>query len=428
MLPGVSFATATNEAALSTAIQTVAAANGWTVTNASTTPANSVWFQSSGEDGCSNVCGGLFVDTTNRQFRAFCAADIDSSSIISANVSGYVNGDATSAGHAINAETTLQWPARDNATSYSYAIVANRDAIVVEVVYTSSANSAQGLIYIGKVEAVGHPFQTQARAKIASVGAGSAGTQRLITLDRNITAMLKDTGAGGATFPNDPAQQQLFFQVVGGPSSDFASAERRQIVPGTLATSGGVTVFEVNVAAAGGTSKLFTAAQRYANNRGAGDIVRMHAEPNIAMAGANTSGSSIFGSGSNQQLASWDAFGGQSATVSPLLVNSVSNTASNEGPDPTSNRAPYYSVYMDINASVTSILAQSSNEGQKNVGRLYHCILVPNQSQPNFALFRINNDAARRYRVLNKNVGAGLALPGTIDGSSNVQFGVGPGW
>jgi hypothetical protein len=430
MIPGVAFGTAVDEAALTSAVSTLAAANGWTVTSVGTTPANSVWYQSPGEDGTSNIVGGLQPDTVGRQMRGWCAADLDTTGLVNANVGGYVNNDAAGVGHSVQAETVLAWPARDLVSVYNYAVVANRDAIAVIVVYISGGNAAQGAMYIGKTEPMaGRYFQTYAKAKIASVAAGSNGNQRLVTLDRNITAMLKDTGPGGLTYPSDPAQQTLLFQTVGGPATDFAMAERQQIVPGTLATSGGVTVFEVNVAKV--SSKLFGAGQRYANNRGTGDIVRMMAEPNITAVGAATLGGEIFeGSPTpTQVLASWDAFGGQSAALAPLVANQESNSASTAAPDPLTNRTPFYSAYLLTNTSVTNILAQPSSEGQKDIGRLYHFILVPNQSQPNFAFFRVNADAARRYRVLSLTGGAGGKPPSPrVAGSTVVQYGIGPGW
>lgn len=429
MIPSVVYGTAADETALAVAIQTLAAANGFTVTAAGTTPANSRWFQSSGEDGCSNIVFGIIPDAVARTMRAFTAADLDTAAVVSASVGGYTNNDSVAAATRVQAQTSLSWAARDNpSSSYTYAIVANRDGVSGMVVYVSGGVAAQGFFCFGKTAAVsGRFFQTQAKARIATVGAGSIGAQRLVTLDRNITAMLKDTGAGGLTYPNDPTQQLLFFQCVAGTGADFAQVGRRQIVPGTLATVGGVTRFEINVAQA--SSKLFGAGQRYANNNGANDIVRMMAEPTIAICGAATANTQPF-AGTATCLAAWDGYGGQGSAITFLLANENTTDTASETPDPLVNRAPYYNMYALINVAVTALPAETNSESYKNIGRIPHAILLPNMSQGNFAFFRIDSNAARRFRVLSKGL-TGLGLPSAINGGgsgTSQGYAVGPGW
>lgn len=425
-LPVTQIGVAADEPALIAAIQTLANTKGWTTYGPLlTTPADSVWFVSSGEDGCSRIVGGLVKGST-RIMRAMTAADIDTFGFISANVGGYLHNDSAALGtpiQAFTADTTTVWATRDIASSYTYLVAVSLDSIAVLVTYISSGIKAQGFIYIGKTEpCFGRLFQAQAKAKIASVGAGSNANQRLITMDRNITSMLKDP----ATYTVEPATyaQRLMFQAVaaGAPDSpDFSQVERIKIVSGTVLTSGGVTTIEIDVTTG---VKLAAVARRYSANRGAGDIVRVFAEPSMAICGGTTN--VVVGpfSGSNGAIAPWDAYGGQGADLFCHLSNQWNLRESAGDPSSISTRTVPFRIYVVHNVINTGKQPQTDNQGSKNVGALINAMIVANAGQADHAFLRVDGRFEERWRIIDHTA---LALPSAFNGNDGV-WAVGPGW
>jgi hypothetical protein len=431
MIPQTSGATAVaDEAALVTAISAMATAAGWSVTSAGTTPANSVWYQSTGEDGLHNIVGGLLPDTTARRMSAFIAADLDAFGIVSGNVGGYTNDDAVAVATPVQVQTnSAQWPQRDLGVSYRYIMAVNKNAIAVLVTYESGGNSAQGVIYIGTSEPSGaRLLQVQATARIASVGAGSIGTQRLITLDRDIRRGLKD----GTAYPSDPYTQALQFQCVAagvGDAPDFAMLERIPIVAGTLSAAGAPTTFEIDVSTG---VKLAQPGGRYASNRGAGDLVRLSIEPNIVLCGASATSGNPFPSNSDLfcALTAWDGYCGQRDGLHVTLANRHSVDVADHNPCEISNKTAYYPIYAvirDIEGNLVNQVDGTVFKGFKNCGALHNLILIPNQNQPDLSFFRVSNDPARRYRIQEYDGSQGISGP-ALGFTSPVCYAVGAGW
>lgn len=417
MMPTVSFGTAADENALIAAIAAAATTAGWTIYDTTTDPSGSTWFVSEGTDGTSWIVGGL-VKGTGDTIRTIVGSDIDTTSIVSANVSGYVHDDTAALGSPVQylgPDGTL-WAAR-TVGSYTYRIVASLDGIAVLVSYTATT-PAQGFVYIGKVEPQVRLFSAQAKALITSVGAGSVGTQRLVTLDRDITAMLKDP----ADWPGEPAgyAQRLFFQAKATDLANFSQVERVAIVSGTLATSGGVTVFEIDVSTG---VKLAAPGRRYASNQGAGDIVRLMSETTVVLAGAATV--LPFGPFDTPSGVAFDAYGGQSTTVDARLRNQRGTTyATSEVPVSLTNRYPPSRAYLIHTTNETGKVAQADLQGVKMTGALYHLLWWPNTGQADDTFVDLNGDSGLRYRVIGNNT---LAVPGTATGVEMI-WSIGPGW
>lgn len=424
-MPTVSLGTAADEDALIQAIEDAATTAGWTTYGpAGTTPSDSTWFVSSGSDGCSWLVAGL-VKGTGNTIRTLVGSDIDTTSIVSANIGGYTHDDTAALGspvQAIGADGTY-WDAR-TAGSYRYRIVASLDGIAVLASYTGTL-AAQGFIYLGKVEPQVRLFSAQAKAEVVSVGTGSNVNQRLVTLDRNITSMLKDPAA----WPGEPAgyAQQLFFQAKASDLANFAQTTRAPIVSGTLATSGGVTTFEINVATG---SKLAAPGRRYASNQGAGDLVRLMSETTLAFAGAVSGLSDPFGSG---QPVAWDAYAGQSASLLARLYNSRSiisdagganALAQSEDPLNLTFRYAPSRLYAVHTNNETGKIAQADLQGVKQVGALYNALWWANGGQADDSFLDLNGDLNLRYRVL---ANGPLAVPGFGTGTEMI-WSVGPGW
>jgi hypothetical protein len=417
MMPTVSFGTAADEAALITAIAAAATTAGWTTYASSTVPAGSTWFTSPGTDGCSWIVGGL-VKGTGNNIRTLVGSDIDTTSIVSASTGGYVHNDTAALGSPVQyvGPDGALWFSRTSG-SYTYRIVASLDAIAVLLSFTSTTD-AQAFIYIGKVEPQTRLFSAQAKALITSVGAGSSGTQRLVTLDRDITAMLKDP----ADWTGEPAgyAQRLFFQAKATDLANFAQTERIAIVSGTLATSGGVTTFEIDVSTG---VKLAAPGRRYASNQGAGDIVRLMSETTVVF-----SGSSIalvyqpFGTAAG---VSFDAYSGQSTSVAARIYNTRGPAyATSEVPVTLTNRYPPSRAYLIHTTNETGKVAQADLQGRKMVGALYHVLWWPNTGQADDTFINLNGSASTRYRVLGN---AQLPVPGTGPGTEMI-WSIGPGW
>ena len=430
-LPSTGFGRAATEAALIEALRAAAAAKGWTTYTVGTTPANSVWFRSNGEDGCSLIAGGL-VSTTTGRMRGATAVDVNSYGLTvggSASVGGYTNNDtgglaAANRVQAITPDTTTAWETRDGASQYTYAYAISLDSIACVVDYTAAGVRTQGVIYIGKTEpTAGRLFSCQAKAKIDSVGAGSNGTQRLVTLDRDITAMLKDL----SSWPNDPYQMKLLFQVGETPSAaaDFGLVQRIGIVSGTLTTTGGKTAFEILVTG----NKLDSATGRYANNRGAGDLVRLMNETNVVLCAADSSGSIVgaFTATSQTALAAWDGYCGQGAALNCALANRVSSNESDQDPVGLANEIIPYRMHVVTFDQNTSLIAQADGQGKKDVGALINLCMFANSGRPNFSFVRLDARAEERWRILEHVAGAGIAPP-SFFGASDGVYAVGPGW
>ena len=429
MIPQVAGPTlVADEAALVSAISALATATGWTVISAGTTPANSVWYQSPGEDGLHNIVGGLLGDTTVRRVSGFTAADLDTFGIVGANVGGYTNNDAAGVATPVQSQTDTaasDWVVRDIVSGYRYIAVANLNAIAVLVTYEAGGNSAQGFIYIGTTEPCGaRLLQTQAKARIASVGPGSIGAQRLITLDRDITLPLKD----GTQYPVDPYTQALQFQCVASApvdAPDFAMLERIPIVAGTLSAPGVNTSFEIDVTTG---AKLAAAGGRYDLLRGAGDLVRLMTEPNTTWVGASVTHSIVFNRTTNNSIAAWDSYCGQAAKLDIVGSNQQSNDVQQHNPCEISNKSGYYPIYAVQYQIETGLVAQPDYEGMKNTGALFHTIIVPEQNQPDLSFFRIAGDPARRYRTQEYLGGAAEGLATPIEFYQFACWAIGGGW
>jgi hypothetical protein len=300
--------------------------------------------------------------------------------------------------------------------------------------YLSGGQPAQAVLYIGRVEAPARELYRQARAKVVS-STLVAGTIYTIELDRNINPALKDTGAGGATYPADPAQQRLFFQprIVDGAAPNavgFAMTERVQIEPGTLTlTGGGNTQFDIDVSTG---AKLFTVGCRY-DTPGVDltqDLVSVLAEPTVAVC-AGSATSARLSAVAQFAISSWDAYGGQRGLAGNCLDVVLENMRSTNSeptsdPDRLSNRTAWYPLYALTYDIETGKIAQASSEGSKNVGQLVPVlIMTANNSAGNNARFTINSDPNRSYRVMARTL-AGVAPPGSM--ATDLCFATGPGF
>lgn len=419
------FGIAADETAFLTALKALATSAMWTVVDALTTPVGSVWFTSNGESGYNQICAGI-LDTGSR-FRCYTAADFDPVGFVTPGLqAGYTNYD--SLGHAspsIAQTSATAMPTRDGGAPYVYAMSADRDSIRFTLRYLSGAAPAQTFGYLGTVDPHGPGLATMARARIETVTPLGGSVRILLNCD--ITNALKDTGPGTA-FPADPAQLRLFFQTVYSPgilTSEFAQTERAPaIVPLSLTTVGGKTQLDIPLVAPAVT-KLFGAGQRYDSGRGAGDLVRMHSMPTLAIIGGSNAGATPFTGLTQAALAAWDGFGGQGVFIDVTLRNYISVTESTSDPDVVTNRVHWYAMYVLPIDQATSIIAQTS-EGKKTCGALHGAIMTVNNAYPDLAIFTINNDLDRRYMLM---VQTGLALlPPSTFSSNDLCYAVGPGF
>lgn len=428
-VPATSFVTAADEAALIDAIRVLAnTTTWWTTFNTSTQPSGSVWFRSNGSDGTSLIAGGLQVASGANRIQAAPAVDINTYGFTisgNSNVGGWTNNDTggVPVANRVQAFTTASattYAARDNATSYKALITIGPDSIACITSFTSGGLNAKGVIYIGTtVSHAGRLFQTQAKAKIETVGAGSIGTQRLITLDRNITSMLKD----GVAFPQDPYQQYLMFQVGQTPSvaDDFALTQRIPIVASTLTTTSGKTAFEISVAGA----KLASATGRYANNRGAGDFVRLMSTPNVAISVADENLSFSFSSvNTNICHTAFDAYGGQGAALECLLTNDRANSEVDLDPVALGGWLAPFHVYLLVTENNTSLIPQADTQGLKNIGTTVNLMYSSNDGRSNFTTVRYGRRVEDKWRVL----GAGGLQHPNVPTPFDGLWMVGPGW
>ena len=416
---------ATDEADLLDKIKTFAESAGWTVVSSSTTPSNTYWFESSGEDGLHHIVGGFQSDTSSRVMRGFTAVDLDRYSIVSANIAGYTNNDAVDSTTPVTSGTGVSVSAdfedRDTDTEYRYIAVANKDAIVVLLQYTSSAADAGGLLYLGIPEPVaGRMLQKQARARIYSVSDGSIAQQKTITLDRNITLALKDT----TSYPSDVHVQSLQFQSVVSGSSEagFALVERIPIVSGSLTTVSGRTQFEINTVSG---SKLAASGGRYDSGDGANDIVSLMCEPNIVICGARNDNSNTWSNNRENIITAWDAYCGQQAQINLLIANEHGNSVAQHDPELHSQRTVWYAAYCICRQIQTGLVTQADGEGYKNIGKLKHFIILPNQGQSALTYFAINGDLTNGIYLCH---GYNEGLPMFFSISSNTVMAIGPGW
>lgn len=442
-----------DEAALLTVIASEATAAGWTVWGpAGTVPANSYWFRSLGENGHLNIAGGLEPDYVNLCVLGLVAADIDTRGLVSPSVGGYVNNDSTGPGTPQQAKTdtgAYRMSFRNPGTPYTYRIAVDLDAIRVLIGYESAAFlSAQAVFYIGTFDPTSDDLEVQATARVAAVAPGVIGPGLVppipsvqITLDGDITNGLKDTGAAPApAFPNDPAQQRLFFQVVDDgtmPVGDAFQVERAlAIVPSSLTTVGGLTQIEVPLVTTPGQSKLFQqgSGQRYDALRGVGDLVRLCAQPTMTIVCGSAAAGRFPDRGRQQAILSWDVFGGQrgaAAPIEPDLVNYNTRLESVLDPDTITLRYSYWRIYaqlaeLAVVETESSIIPQDA-EGVKLYGAPVGLIFVCNIGQPDLSLYQINGDLNQRYCSLENISGAGLGPPPNMQ-TAGMCWAVGPGF
>lgn len=435
-LPIPAFNQVSTETALITDIATTASLAGWsTFGPASTTPAGSVWFQSSGSSGDDNIVGGL-LDNGARQIQGYTAADLDTHAIVSASVGGYVNSDPanTTATKVSSSTSVSNWPVRNIGATITYLIVVSRDSINVLCTYlTAGAKHAQCVIHIGHPEPVnGHGVQNVAYAKLLSIDASTPATT-IITLDRNITIALKDR----SVFTTDYIQAPMFISVAtaGMSNTDFALAQRIPILDNSLSTISGKTTFQINATVAskltgspGGTPS------RYRSGRGVGDIVRLDARPNLCYAFGDGSGSSV-SKGGHGCIASWDAFGGQRAGLQCLSGRRelTPATLANVHPAIETNRWVTYRLSSILTDKETTMLPQTDNQGMKNVGCLRGIIESSyiNGQISDFDILTLDLQRGLRYRTLGvKAAGDGLSgiSSSALDLSPNKTMAIGPGW
>lgn len=399
-IPKTTTGEAADETALLAVIDALATSAGLTVTVVGTKHI----YQGTGEDGLRNICFAI-DEVGTRQFQMETGVDVDRWSIIGGSVDLFTNNDIVGAATPAHATTTTNWDARDLVSTYRYSITASKDGLSGLIRFISGGQPAQGILLGQPAYSHADRLLAQAGAKIASVGAGSSGSQRLITLDRDITAALTEG-------------QTIFFQPVADatmPASDFAQVERAEILAGTLATPGGVTAFEVTVDKTLGTSKLFLSSAnggRYASNRGAGDIVRLCAEPTIVMCAADDSGiGTTFNGANNTALASWDRFGGQNADLD-VYVGHQSETFENDAaPMAMNGQHGFWPAYVTMNDTEDGVLSGATTAGLGTVGVLPHLAFIADNAIPDFALAEIDWDSNRRYCVMEVSGSNGLGLP-----------------
>ena len=408
------------------------------------------WFQSPGEDGMHNIVCGIERDgVSSNRIQAYTAVDFNTTVMNGVTgltaQTGYTNNDAGGAtAHVTSATGTTpftSWAARTNATAYAYAMVCNKDGIACWGDYTSSGGDSQFFICLGRTIAHTRGLYQQARAKVATVGAGTSANQRLITLDRDILAALKDNGTVGSPFPSDTFVQSLFFQTVEDDAivaaCDFAKTERAAIVADTLENSGGVTRFEIVVDKAVTTTKLFgtaaTTDDRYSARATecAGDIVAVHAEPTVAVCGGGAGGTiAIFTGTANNSIVMCDAWGGQAARIDVILSNRRTATETNTDPDKVTLHNNWFHMNAVVNDLVTGIPVQANEEGRKIVGHLPNAIMtVKDDTSPqSFSTYTIDHDMSRTYYVMARISPNGLAAPSGFPGASggDLCYAVGP--
>lgn len=433
----VSSGIASDEDALVAAIASLASTVGWTVYGpAGTYPAGSYWFVSPGEDGCSHIVGGLLANSTTRRMRPMIAADIDTSGIANANVGGWMNNDAvaiSTPAQAFPAESNTIWYNRDAGLDYYYWLVIDLDAITCFVTYTALGVLAQGIIEIGCPEDSlhGRKLYSQAKAKIDSIATN--GADRTITLDRDITAALKDRSA----YPSDPHTMRLFFQPInshggGAEDNDFGMVERFPIVDGTLTTVGGQTQFDIAIS--GGAKLGGAAGRRYNDNRGVGDIVRLSARPNyITCIAAQNEGN--FSRTANNIMLAWDNYGGQRAGASTTLnldgawMNESYEQADECAPSPLSGLAAEHRLYLMSIDREDNLIAQVDREGSLGHGASKHIVIVPNMALAHGSYIKVNGQPHRRYRVMGKTAGRGIGYPCDLFAAGGPpHYCCGPGW
>lgn len=436
---GVAMGTAADEAALIAAIGTAATAAGWTVVTG--IPATTTWFLSRGSSGIHQIVGGLQPAGT-RQLIAYAAADLDQDGIVNPSVSGYTNNDEANAINAaakVNSATVIsQWRTRTNLTTITYLIAVTPDAIAVLVEYPASISTTQGIIYLGKTIPVVEPLYAYACATIAAIDASTPATT-VVTLDRNINNALKDQ----ATYPSDTDAQMPLFQSVSGPGmvvTDFALVQRIAIISGSLTTSGGNTRFSIDATAGGGTGKLIGITggtnTRYRDGRGVGDIVRVCAEPNIAVAYSTNSATS--GVATNHlSIAAWDASGASRGSVTTNQIDvglgdrvAIASTAV----DPAVERnrfVPYFNYAVVIDAITTTLVPTSDARGRKNVGALHNVIRTSQATAgtcPRLSMVTLNNRSSQRYRTFGVSASGLRNLASLGENAQARGIFVGPGW
>jgi len=434
--------TAVDEAALLAVIASEATAAGWMVVSSGTTPVGSYWFKSPGECGYLNIVGGFVEDTVARIY-GFTAADLDTFSLVSVLVGGYVNEDPTGPATPVQARTsnsaTYLMRTRKPGAEYRYRMSIDLDAIRVLVDYEDIGSlRAQAILYLGTEDPAGEELETQAKTKIASVllpgpvGALAGVSSVQFTFTDNITAALKDTGPAPApSFPTDSAQQRLFFQPVADgimPLADAFQTERSlPIVPNSLKTPGGVTQVEIPLATVVGTSKLFQlgSGQRYDAGRGVGDLVRLYAQRTMCwVSGNNNGGGRPWSASSVEIIAAWDVGGGQRGGTNGLgvrLDNRIGGIEAWDDPDTLTLRDGYYRMYcMSPAAELETSILPSTEEASKASGAIVGVIIVVDRSQDNFSIYQIDGDSNNRWCMMERVAGIGMGTPN----STNIADGV----
>ena len=426
-------------------------------TTGSTASDGTLLVKSRGEDGLQHIVGNIDIPPGLLQFRARGGVHI--------NRFGYTVGGSTLPAPHKNADnvglaspardeiSNTLWDARTVATAYALRLAVNRNAIAGTVSYTSGGAPAQGFIYIGHGNPFGRRVTAQAAARIVSNNAavlatGVAGARQFV-LDRNITQALKNTGApaggaglGGAgtpSYPDDAYQQKMMFIPDDDPPSPFSASlpaadygmvERSPVfLPDTLRTNGsGQTTFEIDCRAG---TKLFAAGGRYESGRGAGDIVKLHAQaPRVLMRGEATIGVSVFDDGTSDNLCAWDAMGGQKVLQQSEFSNKNIDAEAFQDPDVISLQDMYYAVYahLGVGAAETGLVPQVDNNHYRGDGPLYNWIVTSDRGQPDNSRFRINNDVNLTYRTMRSTAMRIPTRMRTSVGVDGLHYGVGPGW
>ena len=432
---------AADEAALIAAIKTAWDARGGN----SAVTGNVTWFWSDGEDGYSRIVFGLdTASATGNRILALAGADIALSSIESigglTDFTGYnYDGDSglPSGQQAIlrtsTSAATIEWGERDGGSSYRYRLAVSLDGIACVVTYLSGAATAQAVILCGKVIPLGKAYLRQAKSRIHSITPSTpSGTRTQITLEDDITALLKDPADANESTNQTP---RLFFQTIwnsgGVVGADLAKVESTTYA--NLTTVGGRTQFDVPNNLTLNTTKLFgsTAStdDRYHSGRGVGDLVRILPEPTVVICGGGPAPYTRFNGTSENALATWDRYGGQQAEVTGAqrLIVTIHNGFADQNADgfdfPNIGGDAHYYMYIALEQFEDRILGQAQGDAEGTVGYMPNVILYPDQAQGDLNVFTIDCDTNQRYL----GTFALINVSQDITNSDKLVYAVGPG-
>lgn len=384
-----------------------------------------IWFTSfaGGSSGCTNPV--FAFGPSGVQLQAFVGADFDGSNVFGGGVAGFVNDDTLGTDTKITPSTDpgTAW-APTPAGPWFYVLVIDEDCITVLVrALGGSGRQIFGILTGGTPQPIaGSRLQEYACAKIFAIDS-SVPAATVITLDADINAALKDT------YNDDLYVQAPLFQSVGADAAhpkDFAVAQRIPINAGSLTLGVGpsgedVTQFTINATV---FSKLTGAVgRRYRDGRGVGDLVRLEAQPTLAMAFAADNGST---GAAAHVLCSHDAMGGQSAAVFARLANALCDRIIDKVPAAENGLPLEYPLYAVVEAEEHAIIPQADHQGRSNVGAHRH---LHRSSTLSAALYDLNQCSFRamRFRTCGTPAGGeGFVSTDATGGPST--FYAGPGW